>query len=92
MKPYVGKGSEEYVVKGDGPCLHRTTAAHITGDEEDGPQKARNLNKHLSNYTPWYKEKICGNFPLTITSDQYFDWLQESREAAYKWSSCVDVM
>ena len=49
-------------------------------------------------------EKISADFPLTITvgvkgetitfetSDQYFDWLQESREAAYKWSSCVDVM
>ena len=34
--------SQEYVVKGDGPCLYRTAAAHTLGDEEEGPGLARN--------------------------------------------------
>ena len=102
--PLVPKDSEEYVVRGDGPCLLRTTAAHTAGDEDEGPQIARNLNTHLSNYRYIYKEKISADFPLTIqigvkgdtktfkNSDDYFDWLQESNEAAYKWNGCVDVI
>ena len=50
VKHLVPEGSEEYIVKGDGPCLLRTTAAHTTGDENEGPQLARDLNTHMSNY------------------------------------------
>ena len=104
VKPLVKKGSEEYIVKGDGSCMVRTTAANITGDEDNGPQLGRDLNTHLSNYREVYKEKISADFPLTITigvkgetkqfntSDEYFDWLQESKEAAFKWNTCVDVI
>ena len=48
VKPLVEVGSEEYVVKGDGPCLLRTTAAHTMGDENEGPQLARDKNTHMS--------------------------------------------
>ena len=104
IQSIVEEGSEEYIVKGDGPCLLRTTAAHIYGDENEGPQLARDLNTHLSNNRDYNEEKISADFPLTVTvgingeiavfenSKDYFDWLQESRRAAYKWSSCVDII
>ena len=80
----------------------KTTAAHIVGDEKFGPQIARNLNTHELEHRKYYKEKISADFPLTITigvqghyktfenSSDYFDWLQESKEAAYMWRGCVD--
>ena len=104
VKAIVEEGSEEYVVRGDGPCLLRTAGAHLFGDENEGPQMARDLNTHLSYGRDYYEEKISADFPLTVTvgvngeiarfenSNEYFDWLQESRRAAYKWSSCVDIM
>ena len=104
VKPLVEKDSEEYMVKGDGMCLISTTAVHIAGDENEAKQLARDLNTHLSNYRPIYAEKISADFPLTVTkgvqgeykifenSQDYFDWLQESEKAAFKWSSCVDVI
>ena len=96
--------SEEYVVKGDGPCLLRTTAAHTEGDEERGPSMGRDLNTHLSEYRLVYQDKIAAYFPMEVTigvngerehfetSEAYFDWLQESKKAAYIWRNCVDVM
>ena len=104
VKPLVEVGSEEYVVKGDGPCLLRTTAAHTMGDENEGPQLARDKNTHMSMYRNVYQEKNAADFPLTVTVGvngetetfetvtEYFDWLQESKKAAFMWSSCVDVM
>ena len=94
IQSIVEEGSEEYIVKGDGPCLLRTTAAHIYGDENEGPQLARDLNTHLSNNRDYNEEKISADFPLTVTvgingeiavfenSKDYFDWLKESRRAA----------
>ena len=57
VKALVEEESEEYVVKGDGSCLLRTAASHVLGDEDQGPQMARDLNSHLSNYRPVYEEK-----------------------------------
>ena len=57
VKDLVEEKSEEYVVKGDGPCLLRTAAAHMEGNEENGPSLARDRNTHLSEYRPYYKEK-----------------------------------
>ena len=45
--PLVPKGSEEYVVRGDGPCLLRKTAAHMAGNEDEGLQLKRDLNTHF---------------------------------------------
>ena len=104
VKPLVNKNDEEYVVKGDGPCLLRTVAAHISGYEHEGLQYARNLNTHLATYRPYYKEKISADFPLLVTisvkgetklfhtCDEYFDWLAESKEAVFMWRGCVDVL
>ena len=104
VQAIVEENSREFVVKGDGPCLLRVTAAHISGDEEEGPQLARDLNTHQSEYRQYYKAKIVDEFPQTITlgtgettkkfenSREYFDWLQESAEAAYMWRHCVDVI
>ena len=91
VKPLVNKNNEDYVVKGDGPCLLRTVSAHISGDEHEGLQYARNLNTHLATYRPYYKEKISADFPLLVTTsvkgetklfhtcNEYFDWLAESK-------------
>ena len=96
--------SEEYVVKGDGPCLLRTTAAHIFGDENEGVNMARNLNKHQSNNRKYYMDKIGADFPLTVKlgsggntrifqdGEEFFNWLESSEEAAYMWRGCVDLM
>ena len=104
VKPLVEINSKEFVVKGDGPCLLRTTAAHVFGDPDEGPQLARDLNTHQAEYRPHYEEKISADFPFTATirvngetkllqnSTEYFDWLQESQNAAYMWRGCVDVM
>ena len=67
IRPLVKKGSEEYMVKGDGPCLLRTVAVYTTGDEDEGPQLARDLNTHLSNYIDYYEDKLSADFPLTVT-------------------------
>ena len=42
----VEENSQEYVVKGDGPCLYRIATTHTLGDEEEGPGLARNSNTH----------------------------------------------
>ena len=47
LMPLVPKGSEEYVVRGDGPCLLRKTAAHMAGNEDEGLQLKRDLNTHF---------------------------------------------
>ena len=104
VKPLVEDGSQEYIVQGDGPCFLRTTAAHVMGDQRDGPQIARDLNTHQAEYRSIYQEKVSADFPLTITigvqgqektflnSNDYFNWLQESHEAAFMWRGCVDVI
>ena len=105
VKQIIGDDSKEYMVKGDGPCLLRTTAAHIEGDEDKGIELARDLNTHQALNREWYKEKLSSkDFPMTVTigvkgeiktfknSDDYFDWLQESKEAAFMWRGCIDVM
>ena len=96
--------SEEYVVKGDGPCLLRTTAAHNYGNENEGVNMAQMLNKHQSNYKDHYKEKISVDFPMTVKlgrggetrtfekSDDFFNWLEGSEEATYLWRGCLDLM
>ena len=103
-QPLVKPNDEEYVVKGDGPCLLRTAAAHIGGDENGGLQLARDLNTHLAEYRPIYEEKISADFPLLVTigvkgvtklfntCQEYFDWLAESEEAIFMWRGCVDVL
>ena len=60
-----------------------------------GIQLARDLNTHQAEYREVYEEKISADFPLNITigiggetklfknSKAYFDWLQESQEAAF---------
>ena len=63
----VEENSQEYVVKGDGPCLYRIAAANTLGDEEEGPGLARNSNTHQSEYRNYYEKKIAADFPLTIT-------------------------
>ena len=77
------------MVKGDGLCLLRTTAMHVMGDENEGPQLARDLDTHLSANRGYYEDKLSADFPLTVTigirgetkifehSSDYFDWLQE---------------
>ena len=50
VKPLVNKNYEEYLVKGDGPCLLRTLAAHTGGHENGGLQAARDLNTHMAGY------------------------------------------
>ena len=105
VKKILGDDNREYIVKGDGPCLLRTTAAHIEGDEDKGIEMARNLNTHLALNRELYKEKLSSiDFPMEVTigvkgqtksfsnSDEYFDWLQEAKEAAYMWRGCIDVM
>ena len=104
VKPLVEEGSQEFVVKGDGPCFLRTTPAHIAGDEKNGPELARDLNTHQPMYRSYYEQKISADFPLKVTigvqgqfkvfenSANYFDWLLESREAAYMWRGCMDVI
>ena len=104
VKPLVEEGSQEYLVKGDGPCFLRTTAAHVVGDQREGPQLARDLNTHQAEYRTIYEEKVSADFPLSITigvqgqektfenSNDYFNWLQESHEAAFMWRGCVDVI
>ena len=67
VKPLVEEGSKEFIVKGDGPCFLRTTAAHTAGDEKSGPELARDLNTHQSMYRPIYEQKISADFPLKIT-------------------------
>ena len=104
VKPLVEKGSMEYIVKGDGPCLLRTTAAHVVGDANEGPKLARDLNTHLADYRGVYEEKIAADFPLTVTvgvkgetkifenATEYFDWLQDSSKAAFMWRGCTDII
>ena len=104
IKPLVEEKSMEFVVKGDGPCFIRTTGAHIFGDEDEAPQLARDLNTHKAEYRQTYEEKISADFRMLVTigihgetkqfatSTEYFDWLQDSRKAAYMWRGCVDVI
>ena len=82
----------------------RTTAAHMCGDKEEWLQLARDLNTHQALYRSYWEDKISADFSCTITvgvngetkelanSTEYFDWLQESRSAAYLLMSCIDVM
>ena len=98
------ENSKEFVVKGDGPCFLQTTAAHIFGDEDEGPQLARDLNTHQAEYRHIYEQKIIADFPMLVTigisgetkqfatSTEYFNWLQESRKAAFMWRGFVDVI
>ena len=67
VKPLVEEGSQEFVVKGDGPCFLRTTPAHIAGDEKNGPELARDLNTHQPMYRSYHEQKISADFPLKIT-------------------------
>ena len=60
VKPFVEEASKEFVVKGDGPCLLRTTAAHVYGDEAEWPQIARDLNTHQADYRDIYVETRRG--------------------------------
>ena len=104
VKPLVEADSQEYVVKGDGPCFARTTAAHVYGDEDKGIELAMDLNTHLAEYRDYYEMKISADFSLKVTigvkgeskvfqnSNEYFNWLQESKKAAYMWRTCVDVI
>ena len=87
VKPLVEENSKEFLVKGDGPCFLRTTAAHLYGDEEEWAQLARDLNTHQAEYRETYTEKISADFPVTVqvgvngetkvlqNSTEYFDWL-----------------
>ena len=102
----VEKGSLEYVVTGDGPCLLRTTAAHTEGGEEGGPQLGRDLNTHQGMYRDEYIEKIRHLFPLEITigvngeskrfdigqEQDYFNWLVSSKKSAFMWRGCLDLL
>ena len=105
VKEIVGNERKEYMVKGDGPCLLRTTAAHTEGDEDKGIEWARNLNTHEALYRDYYNEKLSSNdFPMIVTvgvkgetktftnSEDYFDWLVQAKEAAFMWRGCIDVM
>ena len=105
VKKVIGEDRMEYVVKGDGPCLLRTTAAHLEGDEDKGIELARDLNTHQALNREVYKDKLSSSdFPMTVTigvkgktktftnADEYFDWLQEAKEASYMWRGCMDVM
>ena len=68
MKKVIGEDRMEYVVKGDGPCLLRTTAAHLEGDEYKGIELARDLNTHLALNREVYKDKLSSSdFPMTVT-------------------------
>ena len=57
-KPLVAVGSKEYVIKGDGPCLLRTTAAHIPGDQDEGPNLPGTLT-HIYLSTDQFMSKKC---------------------------------
>ena len=106
VKEVVNNGSKEVESTGNGSCLIGTTSLHITGDEEQTHQIARNLNTHLAQYRNTYLPKIAADFPFTITigtngktkvfkkgeENKFFDWLAESEEAILMWRGCVDII
>ena len=74
------------------------------GDEDEGVNLARDLNKHLLNYKRYYVEKISADFPMTVklgsgekdkifqNCEEFFSWLKGSDEATYMWRGCVDLV
>ena len=106
VKQVVKKGSKEVESTGNGSCLIGTTALHITGDEEQTPDIARDLNTHIAQYRKHYLPKIEADFPLTITigtngltktfqkgeENEFFNWLAESKDAILMWRSCIDIL
>ena len=93
----------EYCVRGDGACCLNCLAAWIYLDETQGPQLGRDLNTHLAQYRPYYKDKLV--FPLTITvlggllrtfdkgeEEEFFDYLLESPEASFMWRESADMI
>ena len=95
--------SKEFCVTGDGACCLNCLAAWICLDPSQGPVLGRDMNTHIAEYRPYYKEKLA--FPLTITiaggkrvvckegeEDKFFDTLVSSREASYIWRESHDMV
>ena len=95
--------SLEYCVAGDGACCLKCLAAWIYLDSSQGPLLGRDLNTHLAEYRPYYREKIV--FPLTITvaggqrktfdigeENDFFDYLVESPQASFIWRESADMI
>ena len=106
VKQVLEEESWEYVVKGDGPCLIRTTAAHTVGDQDHFEQLARDLNTHEADYRDEYMEKIKADFPMEVTigikgesktfqkgeENEFFDWLVVAKKGIYIWRNCIDII
>ena len=88
---------------GDGACCLNCLAAWILLDPTQGPALARDLNTHIAEYRPYYKDKL--SFPLTITmaggerrvfeegeENTFFDTLVSSPEASYMWRESHDMI
>ena len=95
--------SKEYFVIGDGACCLNCLAAWIFLDPKEGPTLGRDLNTHIAEYRPYYKNKL--SFPLTITNgggerqvfeegeeDKFFDTLVTSSAASYMWRESHDMI
>ena len=93
----------EYCVRGDGACCLNCLAAWIYLDATHGPVLGRDLNTHLAQYRPYYKNKLP--IPLTVTvsggllrtfdkgeEDDFFDYLLESPEASFMWRESADMI
>ena len=106
VKNLIEEPSFEYVITGDGPCLIRTTAAHIKGDQDDFVQLARDLNTHEAEYREKYVKLIEADFPMTVTigvngetktfnkgqENEFFDWLVDSKKGIFMWRNCIYVI
>ena len=95
--------SKEYCVIGDGACCLNCLAAWIFLDPKEGPTLGRDLNTHIAEYRPYYKNKL--SFSLTITNgggerqvfeegeeDKFFNTLVTSSAASYMWRESHDMI
>ena len=94
---------KEFCVIGDGACCLNCLAAWILLDPTQGPVLGRDMNTHIAEYRPYYRNKLA--FPLTITKagglrevfeagdeDKFFDTLVSSPEASYMWRESHDLI
>ena len=95
--------SKDFCVIGDRASCLNCLAAWIMLDPKLGPTLGRDLNTHIAEYRPYYKNKLA--FPLTITKaggvrevfeegeeDKFFDTLVSSSEASYMWRESHDMI
>ena len=87
------------VVKGDGACGSSCAALNFHSDRTLGAYVRRNINKHITDFWPFYEPFI--QFPMIQTAgseqlpfnnkDEYLEFLQNDPRSAWLWMEHYDM-